>query len=148
MANRRRRSERGAAFVEFVLVVPFLLGVIFLIVSFGVMLSFRQTLSQAAAEGARAAAVAPANLDYAARRDRAFEAINEAFLGQPGPVVACGTTLTCTIPETPATCGDANKCISVRLQYGYRAKPRVAVPQVFGVLLPATLTYTASARIS
>lgn len=148
MDNRRRRGEHGAVFVEFVLVVPFLLGIVFLLISFGVMLSFRQTLSQAAGEGARAAAVAPANLTYSQRRDRAIVAINESFQGQSGAPVVCGGTLTCTIPNVPTTCGDASKCISVTIAYAYRTHPRVAVPQFFGQVLPANLTYTASARIN
>ena len=147
MATKRLRQERGAVFVEFVLVVPFFLMVIFLIISFGVMLSFRQTMSQAAAEGARTAAVAPSNLTYTARRDRAIVAINEAFQGQIGGAVTCGATLVCTIPAVPVTCGDAKKCISVNVTYAYRANPRVATPPFFGVALPETLTYTASARI-
>src|ERR1044072_7940402 len=59
--GRGRRSQRcsedGAAAVEFALVVPVLVLILFGIISYGVMLSFRQSLSQAAAEGARAAAV-------------------------------------------------------------------------------------------
>lgn len=145
--QRHTRRERGAAFVEFVLVVPFFMGFIFLIIHFGVMLSFRQTMSQAASEGARAAAVAPSNLSYTARRDRAIVAINEAFQGSIGGPVSCGVVLTCTIPAVPVTCGDANKCISVSLKYAYRANPRVAVPQIFNVMLPEFLNYTASARI-
>ena len=43
--------------MEFALVVPFLLILAFGIISYGFMLTFRQTLSQAATEGARAAAV-------------------------------------------------------------------------------------------
>lgn len=146
MVRQRIRSERGAVFVEFILVVPFFLMLIFLIISLGVMLSFRQTMSQAAAEGARAAAVAPSNFTYAQRVARAEAAINEAFQGQIGGAVACGSTLVCTIPAIPVTCGDASKCISVKLSYAYRANPRVAVP-LFGILLPQSLAYTASARI-
>ena len=56
-ARGARRPERGAAAVEFALVVPFLLLFLVGIISYGYMLSFRQALSQGAAEGARAAAV-------------------------------------------------------------------------------------------
>ncbi|HUS21247.1 MAG TPA: TadE/TadG family type IV pilus assembly protein [Aeromicrobium sp.] len=146
MANRRR-SEHGAAFVEFILVVPFLMMFLYMIIAYGVMFSFRQTMSQAAVEGARAAAVAPSNLTYTQRRDRALVAINQSFQGQIGGTLTCGATLTCTIPTVPVTCGDATQCISVNVQYPYRTNPRVAVPQFFGVSLPATLSYTASARI-
>ena len=57
VGRRRAPSERGAAAVEFALVVPLLLLLIFGIISYGMMLSFRQGLTQAASEGARAAAV-------------------------------------------------------------------------------------------
>lgn len=54
------REERGAAAVEFALILPILVVLVFGIIAFGYMLSFRQALSQAAAEGGRAAAVKPA----------------------------------------------------------------------------------------
>ena len=56
MRGRRARQERGAVFAEFVIVLPFFLLLIFGMISYGTMFSFRQTLSQAATEGARAAA--------------------------------------------------------------------------------------------
>jgi Flp pilus assembly protein TadG len=146
VAPRHTRGERGAAFVEFIIVVPFLMMFLYMIIAYGVMFSFRQTMSQAAAEGARAAAIAPSNLTYAARRDRAITAINQAFQGETG--VACGGLLTCTIPTVPVTCANSTQCISVTLAYPYRTNPRVAVPQFFGVSLPQTLSYTASARIN
>ena len=148
MAPKHIREERGAAFVEFIIVVPFLMMFLYMIIAYGVMFSFRQTLSQAATEGARAAAVAPSNLTYTQRRDRAIVAINESFQGGIGGTLTCGGILTCTIPTVPVTCGDANKCISVTVRYPYRANPRVVVPQFFGAALPENLEYTASARVS
>lgn len=148
MASRHTPNERGAAFVEFIIVVPFLMMFLYMIIAYGVMFSFRQTLSQAAVEGARAAAVAPSNLTYTQRRDRAIVAINEAFQGQIGGTLTCGTVLVCTIPTVPVTCGSAAQCISVSVQYPYRANPRVSVPQFFGATLPENLVYTASARIN
>ena len=145
---RSRRDENGAALVELVLVLPIFLFVIFSMISIGVMFSFRQTLSQAATEGARAAVVAPANLTFTQRRDRAIVAVNEAFDGQSGDPVTCGTGgLTCTIPSIPTSCGSSDQCISVTLDYAYAAHPRIQLPQLFGFVLPDTLTYTASARI-
>jgi Flp pilus assembly pilin Flp len=48
------RGERGAAAVEFALVLPVLLLVIFGIIDFGRMLNAQITLTEAAREGARA----------------------------------------------------------------------------------------------
>jgi hypothetical protein len=143
-----RRNENGAALVEFVLVLPVFLFVIFAMVSIGVMFSFRQTLSQAATDGARSAAIAPANLTFTQRRDRAITAVNEALDGEAGDPVACGTGgLTCTIPSIPTSCENSAQCISVTLDYAYAAHPRIELPQLFGFVLPDNLTYTASARI-
>ena len=54
---RRRDDERGTALVEFSISAALLLVLLFGIASYGYMLSFKQGLTQAAAEGARAAAV-------------------------------------------------------------------------------------------
>jgi hypothetical protein len=148
MRSRRTRDENGAVLVEFVLVLPIFLFLIFAMISIGVMFSFRQTLSQAAADGARAAAVAPANLTFTQRRDRAIGAVNEAFDGEAGGPVSCGVGgLTCAVPAVPTSCGDADQCISVTLTYAYAANPRIELPQLFGFVLPDDLTYTASARV-
>jgi Flp pilus assembly protein TadG len=148
MRCRQERTEAGAAFVEFTIILPFFLFLIFAMVSYGSMFSFRQTLSQAATEGARAAAVAPSNLDFTARRTRAIGAVNEAFDGEPGDVITCGAGgLTCTIPTTPTSCASTANCISVTLTYAYASHPRLPVPQFFGFALPSQLSYTASARI-
>ena len=148
MGHRPVRHETGVVTVEFVLVLPLFLFVIFAMVSYGAMFSFRQTLSQAATEGARAAVVAPANLTFTERRDRAITAINEAFDGELGDPVSCGVGgLTCTIPAVPTSCGDASLCISVTLTYAYADHPRIAVPQFADFALPDELTYSASARI-
>lgn len=146
--KRRRHDEAGAAFVEFVIILPFFLFLTFSMVSYGGMFTFRQTLSQAATEGARAAVIAPANSTFAVRSSRAVSAVNEAFSGELGGNVSCGTGgLTCTIPSTPTSCGDSAQCISVTLNYAYASNPRIPVPQFLGFIVPANLTYTASARI-
>jgi len=51
----RRRDEQGTSLVEFALVVTLLCTLLLGIVVFGILLSKRQVLTQAAAEGARAA---------------------------------------------------------------------------------------------
>jgi Flp pilus assembly protein TadG len=54
---RRARQDRGAAAVEFALVLPVLLLIIFGIIDFGRMLYTQITLTQAAQASARAAAI-------------------------------------------------------------------------------------------
>lgn len=55
---RRTAQDQGSAAVEFALVLPVLMLILFGIIDLGRMLNARITLSQAAHEGARAAAIA------------------------------------------------------------------------------------------
>lgn len=134
-SGRAPGRERGAAAVEFALVVPLLITLLFGIISFGFMLSFRQSISQAAAEGARAAVVAPAGAD---RETIATDAIEDAM------GVACGSAyLTCSFPPV-AGC---SSCLAVEVSYDYAGDP--SKPElVFGFALPDTLSYTATATVS
>jgi Flp pilus assembly protein TadG len=56
---RRQRHERGAAAVEFVLVVPFLVLLVFGIVDFGAMVNHDTVVNNASREGAREGALHP-----------------------------------------------------------------------------------------
>lgn len=128
--------DRGAAAVEFALVVPLLLVLVCGIISYGFMLSFRQSVSQAAAEGARAAAVASSTAN---RQQVAFAAVANVM------GVTCGSAyLTCTM-TTPASC---STCVSVTVTYAYKADPsKLKFPGV-SVVLPTTLTYTSTVQTS
>lgn len=155
MASREsrlwRRSERGAAAVEFALVVPLLLLLVFGIISYGVMLTVRQSVSQAAAEGARAAAV---TLIEAKRTTEANKAINSAL--SANNVTCDGSTLkrggktvgTCTVSPAAFCSGTTGpKCVTVKVDYAYRGNPVVPSFGV-GILLPESLSYSATARVS
>ena len=52
---RRRRREAGVAAIEFAMVLPLLVAMVLGIVYYGMVLALEQTLTLAAAEGARAA---------------------------------------------------------------------------------------------
>lgn len=148
-----RVSERGAAAVEFALLVPFLCLLVFGIISYGVMLSFRQSISQAASEGARAAAV---SIDATAKTSNARAAVNEAL--QTQGVTCSGSDLfregidvgTCGVTGpgacTPVAVGV--QCVTVTLTYEYRLHPLVPSLPGVGPVLPRDLTYSAQARVS
>lgn len=61
----RRRDEKGAAAVEFALVMPILMILIFGIVDFGLAINQYATASNAAREGVRAAALGTRSADVA-----------------------------------------------------------------------------------
>jgi Flp pilus assembly protein TadG len=89
-APRSKSSDRGAAAVEFALVLPLLLILIFGIIDFGRMLNAKITLTEAAREGARATALigSDAGADRARSAAEGF-AINDPDIrscpGSPGP---------------------------------------------------------------
>ncbi|HWJ08011.1 MAG TPA: TadE/TadG family type IV pilus assembly protein [Nocardioides sp.] len=150
-ARARDLTDRGAAALEFALIVPILLLLVFGIISYGYMLSFRQAISQAAAEGARAAAVAQRDADQV---PDAMAAMNDA-LDSYG--VSCnngtltrdgGTVGTCAVDI--ATCAGepaSIQCATVTIDYAYDENPLLPIPGV-GLVLPDNLRYSAVARVS
>ena len=155
----RRRVQDGAAAVEFAMVTPLLLILVFGVISYGYMLSFRQALSQAAAEGARAAAVSP----YPSAVDKeqsALDAVNDA-LGVDAYGVSCtgaaassplkkdGVTVGSCSVTTAACVQDPTKdCATVRLDYWYKEHPLLPNFPGVGLLLPSHLKYDATSQVS
>ena len=140
--HARARRERGAAAVEFALVAPILILLVFGIISYGYMLSFRQAMSQGAAEGARAGAVwasAYAPSQDAQRIAAARTGVDEA-LSSYG--VSCSSGATCQIRMQ--ACGTGT-CLAVTVTYPYGTRP--LTPDVPLVPMPDSLSYTATARV-
>ena len=151
-ASSRERSH-GAAAVEFALVVPFLLILLFGIISYGYMLSFRQAISQGAAEGARQAALAPPLVSPSDKAQRARDAVNQS-LGSYG-VTCVGNTLvrnaavvgSCVIVSGAACPSDPlDTCATVRLDYAYRDHALIPTVPGFGIILPRFLSFTSVAQ--
>lgn len=144
----RRNDQRGAAAVEFALLLVPLLLIVFGVISFGMMLSFRQTLSQAATEGARAAAV---ETDAAAREATAITAVEDALATLDASHTCGDGVLTCEIDVGPCANDGSRDCVIVELVYIYEGEggdPMIPSPPLIGELLPDTLTYAATARVS
>jgi Flp pilus assembly protein TadG len=155
----RARSERGAAAVEFALVTPVLLVLLFGILGYGYMLSFRQAMSQAAAEGARAAGVAVSGIANTgpgdSRTTRAREAVDQALRSYG--VTCSGSSLlhngsnagTCTITVGVSCTGSTTSatCARIALDYRYRDNPLLPSPGL-GPVLPESLAYTTEVEIT
>ena len=141
--GRRRHDERGAALVEFAIASVLLLVLLFGIISYGYALSFKQGLTQAAAEGARKAAVASTNhqTEAATGVTKAVNAFNKT----------CGTGgLTCTYDMTAAAtgCSADNICMRVRVSYDNNNFPLMPKFPGLGFLLPNTLQSTSITQVS
>jgi Flp pilus assembly protein TadG len=141
--DRRRHDERGAALVEFAIASVLLLVLLFGIISYGYALSFKQGLTQAAAEGARKAAVAGTNhqTEAATGVTKAVKAFNKT----------CGTGgLTCTYEMTAAAtgCSADNICMRVRVSYDNNNFPLMPKFPGLGFLLPNTIQSTSITQVS
>ncbi|WP_408896131.1 TadE/TadG family type IV pilus assembly protein [Nocardioides sp. R1-1] len=130
------RRERGAAAVEFALILPVLMVIVVGIINYGDMLSVRQSVSQAAAEGARAAAVSGG--DAATKKSAADKAVAAALAAQGQ---SCTSACTTTIDKCVGD--ESNDCATVTVVISYSG----VIPG-FGLVLPDRLKYTAVARVS
>lgn len=153
MAQVRRR-ERGAAAIEFAIVVPLLLLLIFGIIEYGFLFEFRQSISQAASEGARAAAI---QLGPGTAQGKGEAAVTEALGSRD---LTCGNNElinghgdavgTCTVSVDHASCSapdavdnPAMQCAKVEIEYHYAEHP--VGPDLSWLPLPSSLTYAAVA---
>lgn len=153
--SRRSDRERGAAMVEFALILPVFVALVFGIISFGYMLSYRQSLGQAASEGARAIAIVPSGMDTATKTSKGRVAINDALsaygMSCSGTSLMHGTSTygTCSIQPNVACPADATRrCAVVTVTHAYRDNPLVPAFPGLGVTLPQSLTYTAVVEVN
>lgn len=142
--------DRGAAAVEFALVVPVILLLLFGIIDYGFMLSFRQSISQAAAEGARAAAVTPSGGSYTTN---AANAVSQAIgygvtCTLPGGALtkSSATVGSCSATTAACTYNTSKTCITVSVTYNYTQAP--IFPNLPGIPMPSTMTYTAVSEVN
>lgn len=153
----RCESERGAAAIEFALVAPLLILLVMGVISYGYMLSFRQALSQGAAEGARAAAVSPFPT-AADRQEEGLGALNEALhsYGITCDGYAVGSHLrkdsanvgTCSVTIGSCSNDPTKDCVTTALSYAYEENPLTPSFPGAGLVLPEDLSYQAVARTS
>ena len=136
----RRHDQRGAALVEFAIASVVLLTLLFGIITYGYLLSFKQGLTQAAAEGARAGAVGG---DISAAVSRAVGAFDKTC-NTGGLTCKSNTT---TWPPVAYTCG-TNTCITVEVSYDWKNYPLLPKFPGLGLLLPDTLKSKSVTQVS
>jgi hypothetical protein len=140
---RRHRDQRGATVVEFAFASVILLMLLFGIISYGYLLSFKQALTQAAAEGARAGAVGTPT-EAATAVTRAVNAFNQNC--NAGGLTCQGSTAGQWPPAT-YTCG-SRSCITVEVSYDWKNHPLLPRFPGLGFLLPDTLKSKSVAQVS
>lgn len=143
---RRARAvagDRGAALVEFAVVVGLLLYLILGVVSFGVLLAVRHGLDEAAGEAARAAAISWD--DPSTTEDERIETA-EVSLASSGVDCAPGP-VTCDVRIEPCT-GDARDCVTVALTHDRTIDAIVGRIPVLEAVLPDTIEASATAMVN
>lgn len=138
-----KRGERGSVLVEFSLVFALFVLVIYAVISFGVILAAKNSLTHAAAEGARAAvAVVDDPMTAEDERElRAEEKVDQA-LDWFGAKYDPDDT-----EASIAACGAA-ECITVKITYPYSTRPIVPPAPGLGLVLPSNLTSTAVVELT
>ena len=129
-----RRDESGTALVEFALVVGVFVFVLYGLIAFGMILATKQQVTNAAAEGARAAVgqTTPA----------------AAISAATARVVAAGLPAGAYTPSySTAACG-SNMCITVTITYDLAGHPVVPPAPGLGLVMPQTLTSKAVVQYS
>ncbi len=145
----RMRDDRGAAVVETALCLCFVvLPLVFATMAYAYMLSFRQTVSQSAAEGARAAAVAPPGASESERQTVAINAVSAALSSGVGGLTCTDPHVTCEVVRVD-NCGDGsgNDCMRVTISYPYRDHSLLPSIPGLGFTLPSSITYSAVAEV-
>ena len=142
--SRRGRGQRGAALVEFSIASVVLLVLLFGIISYGYALSFKQGLTQAAAEGARAAAVASTGSAATA----AAAAVAPALGAFNKSCSSSGMSCTYSTAAADTGCSPGTSCLRVRVSYDYKNYPLLPKFPGLGILLPDTLSSTSITQVN
>jgi Flp pilus assembly protein TadG len=117
-ASSARKGDRGAAAVEFALVLPLLLLIVFGIIDFGRALNAQITLTEAAREGVRLAALGESNGTVQASAQAAAPQLS-------------GVTVTVTASCPPGAGPTANAQVDVSYSFSF-ITPVGAIAGMFG----------------
>jgi Flp pilus assembly protein TadG len=118
---RKKIGEKGAAVVEFAVVLPLLLLILFGIIEFGVLLYDKAVITNASREGARAAIVYgyDPNLEQIQRlSDAEISAVVTSYVSAKLISFGTGTPVTTITPPDPTQVPSGNP-ITVTVTYHY-----------------------------
>jgi Flp pilus assembly protein TadG len=129
--------------VEFALVVVLLIALLYGIISYGLILAAQSTITQAAADGARAGIVASNPISTAEGQ----AATDVSWLNKG----TCGTatpTITCVATEAACPSNANNQCLTVTVKYNYNSNPLFPELPGMGVITPSTISSSNTLQIS
>jgi len=128
--------------VEFALVLLPLTLVVYGLVAFGLVFGFKQSLTNAASEGARSA-VGSVRADAATV---AKNTVNQRLAGTKYlPSDTTATVIDCTTGLADAAAGN---CVKVSILYPYASRPLVPEAPGIGLVTPTKLTADATVKFA
>ena len=147
----RRRSgdtERGAEMVEFAIVVVLLIALLYGIITYGLILAAQATVTQAAADAARAGIVTTTPV-VTAQGQAATDVgwMNKGACLTAGPATA-NNPITCIATTMPCPSNANNTCLKVTVSYSYGLSPLFPVLPGLGVVTPSTISSTNVLQLS
>lgn len=148
--QRTARDERGSVLVEFSFVFALFMLVIYALITFGMILATKNSLTHAAAEGARSAigtADDPATpaVDERVQRAKAQVADSLKWFGSRYQAGDTNASVARCDPSNPL---DLSDCITVTVTYPYASRPIVPPAPGLGLVTPDSFTSTAVVQLS
>jgi Flp pilus assembly protein TadG len=155
-ATRRAQGDRGTSLLEFALVGPLLLLIVIAMINFGLILSFKQDITRAAAEGARGGAVAVPTIAGQSYSTAATAAANSATndavkqINNTFKTTGCNTTggPSCTYVVGACASQAGYQCVTVTVDYDYGSRPLFGSLPIVKAFLPNHVKATSVARIN
>ncbi|MFX1761833.1 pilus assembly protein [Paraburkholderia sp. A1RI-2L] len=147
-AGRGKRAQRGVAAIEFAVTFPLFFAILYAIVMYSMIFLVQQSLTAAAAEGARAALIYQNGANSAsALASRAQAACTRALAVMNWLTHAPQCTQ--SVNTAPAGCTEntAMDCVQITLTYAWGANPLVPPLPLMGLLAPSSLVGQATVQI-
>ena len=147
-AERGKRTQRGVAAIEFAVTFPLFFVILYGIIMYSMIFLVQQSLTSAAAEGARAALVYQNGTDPAsALASRAQAACTRALAVVNWLTHAPQCTQAVTAAPAGCTNNTAMDCVQITLTYAWSANPLVPPLPFMGLLAPSSLVGEATVQI-
>jgi Flp pilus assembly protein TadG len=142
----RAKGEEGVALIEFSLVFALFVFILYALIAFGTALGLKQSITHAAAEGARAAVgiVDDPGTPDDERVTAATDDVRDS-LDWIGSDKYSDSDVTATVDPCVST--PSANCITVTIAYPYKDKPIVPSAPGLGVVLPDMMTTTAVVKV-
>jgi Flp pilus assembly protein TadG len=139
------RDERGAEMIEFAIVVVLLITLLYGIITYGLILAAQATVTQAAADAARAGLVASSSAVSTAESQAATDVswMNKGTCYQPDvPAGVSGAAISCKAVKENCPSNASIQCLSVTVTYNYSANPLFPELPGLGLITPSTISST------